>query len=90
MKILDALPPTAWGYFSLVESGIYYGDAPNNKDLGIYFYDYKTQKSSVVRLLDRFGSPGAPGLTISPDRRYALYTTLAPPTANVMLVENFR
>jgi Tol biopolymer transport system component/DNA-binding winged helix-turn-helix (wHTH) protein len=89
-KILDAPPASAWAYFVVVERGIYYGDLPNRKNLGIYFYDFKTSKSSPVLLLDRFGSEGAPGLSISPDGRYALYTTLAPPSVHVMLVDNFR
>jgi len=92
VKIIDAPPPTAWAYFCITKNGIYYGDAPTHtkEDAGIYFYDFKTQRSSVVRLLYPFGSEGAPGLSISPDGRYALYTSLAPPTVNVMLVENFR
>lgn len=89
-KVLDAPPASAWGYFVVTGRGIFYGDAPNRKDLGIYFFDFKTQKSSAIRLLEHFGSEGAPGLSISPDGRYALYTTLAQPTVNVMLVDNFR
>jgi len=91
-RILDAPPPTAWGYFTVTAKGIYYGDAPSRtrKDMGIYFYDFKTQKASPIRLLDPFGSEGAPGLSISPDGRYALYTTAEKPSAKVILVENFR
>jgi Tol biopolymer transport system component/DNA-binding winged helix-turn-helix (wHTH) protein len=90
VKILDGPPPTGWGYFFVTEKGIYYGDAPNYKNPGLYFYDFETQKSSNVLLLEHFGSEGAPGLSISPDGRYALYTALSPPRVNVMLVENFR
>jgi Tol biopolymer transport system component/DNA-binding winged helix-turn-helix (wHTH) protein len=90
VKILDAPPPTAWAYFVVVDKGIYFADAPDHKTPGIYFYDFATRKSSPVRLLDRFGSQGAPGLSISPDGRYAIYTALAPPSVNIMLVENFR
>ncbi len=89
-KILDAPPASGWAYFVVTEKGIYYGDAPNRTDLGIYFYDFKTQKSSSVLLLDHFGSEGAPGMSISPDGRYVLYTALAQPSVNVMLVDNFR
>jgi Tol biopolymer transport system component/DNA-binding winged helix-turn-helix (wHTH) protein len=89
-KILDAPPPSAWAYFIVTEKGIFYGDWPDRKNPGLYFYDFKTRKSSAVLLLDHFGSEGAPGLSISPDGRYALYTTLAPPAVSVMLVDNFR
>jgi Tol biopolymer transport system component/DNA-binding winged helix-turn-helix (wHTH) protein len=90
VRILDGPPPTGWGYFVVVDKGIYYADAPGRKEQGIYFYDFATKKSSVVRLLEHFGSEGAPGLSISPDGRYALYTTVAPVSVNIMLVENFR
>ena len=90
-KILDGPPATGWGYFFVTENGIYYGDrADHNNGGGLYFYDFKSQRSSNVLLLDPFGSEGAPGLSISPDGRYALYTAVAPLTINIMLVENFR
>ena len=88
VKILDDPPPTAWAYFVVAENGIYYA-SPAGRKAALCFYDFRTQKSSVVRLFDYFGSEGAPGLSISPDGRYALYTTLEPPTMNMMLVENF-
>ncbi len=90
VKILEAPPPTAWAYFVVTEKGIYYGDVPHQGGLGIYFYDFETQKSSVVRLFDHFGSEGAPGMSISRDHRYVLYTVVAQPSVNVMLVDNFR
>ena len=90
VKILDAPPATGWGYFVVTENGIYYGDNPKHENGGLYFYDFKSRQSSNVLLLDPFASPGAPGLSISPDGRYALYTALAPYTVNIMLVENFR
>lgn len=89
VKILDAPPPTAWAYFVVRENGIYYGDAPNHKNLGIYFYDFKAGKSSVAVLLDHFGSEGAPGMSLSPDGHFVLYTAVAQPSVNVMLVDNF-
>ena len=90
VKIMDSPPPTAWAYFVVTEKGIYYADAPHHNDLGIYFYDFKTRKSSVVLLLNHFGSEGAPGMSISHDGRFVLYTALAQPSVNVMLVDNFR
>jgi Tol biopolymer transport system component/DNA-binding winged helix-turn-helix (wHTH) protein len=89
VKILDAPPPTAWAYFVVTERGIYYGDAPNQRNLGIYFYDFKTKKSSSALLLEHFGSEGAPGMSLSPDGHFVLYTAVAQPSVNVMLVDNF-
>ena len=88
-KALDSLPPTAWAYFVVTEKGIYYADAPDHKNQGIYFYDFKTQKSSAALLLDHFGSEGAPGMSRSPDGRFFIYTVLTQPSVNVMLVDNF-
>ena len=44
------------GYFAVAKKGIYYRDAPNHsrKDMGIYFYEFRTGKCSLVRLLDPF------------------------------------
>ena len=90
VKILNGPPPTGWGYFVVTEKGIYYVDAPGYKNPGLYFYDFKTQKGSALLLTEHIGSEGAPGLSISPDGRYALYTAFSPPRVNVMLVDNFR
>ena len=92
VKILDAPPPTGWAYFHTMEKGIYYADIIDRKagKAGIFFYDFETRRSTLVKAFDHFGSEGAPGLSISPDGRYALYTTLAPTTVDMMLVENFR
>jgi len=89
-KILDAPPPTGWGYFAVSATGIYYGDASQQVKSGIYFYDFKTEKSVPLLLTEQIGSEGAPGLSISPGGRYALYTTAEKATAKVILVENFR
>jgi hypothetical protein len=66
-KILDGPPQTGWGYFSVRQNGIYYGDGNAMNGASIYFYDFKTQRSSNILSLHPFGSSGAPGLTISPD-----------------------
>lgn len=89
-KILDAPPPTGWGYFAVTAKGIYYGDESRHLKQGIYYYDFTAEKTSLVLPVEEFGSMGAPGLSISPDGRYALYTASARPAVNVMLVENFR
>jgi Tol biopolymer transport system component len=89
-KILDGPPPTGWGYFAVAEKGIYYGDAPNRANIGVYFYDFATQKSSLVLAVEHFGADGTPGMSVSCDGRYVVYTALAQPTVNIMLVDNFR
>jgi Tol biopolymer transport system component/DNA-binding winged helix-turn-helix (wHTH) protein len=88
-KIIDGPPPTGWGYFAVTDKGIYYGDVPNHTNMGVFFFDFKTEKSSLALALEHFGSEGAPGMSVSPDGRYILYTTLNQPTVNVMLVDNF-
>jgi len=88
-RIIEGPPPSAWGYFTVTEKGIYYGDYPNHANPGVYFFDFKTEKNTLVLAAQPFGSEGAPGMSISPDGRYVLYTALAQPTVNVMLVDNF-
>ena len=89
-KLLEGPPATGWGYFTVIERGVYYGDENRKNGASLYFYDFKTQRSAEILSLNPFGSSGAPGLSISPDGHYALYTALAPMTLNIMLVENFR
>jgi eukaryotic-like serine/threonine-protein kinase len=91
--VLDRPGPGRWGYIHAIETGIYFvdvtGDAKRPRD-AIFFYDFSTRRISQVALLETETPAGMPGLSISPDRRSALYTQLDSVGIDLMLVRNFR
>jgi hypothetical protein len=72
--------------FTMFDRGICYIDQPS-EETRLQFYDLATGRSTtVVRNLGEV----AQGLTVSPDGRTILYTRMAAPVNDLMLVENFR
>jgi Tol biopolymer transport system component len=71
------------GNFAVVNSGIYFRPTPHSLE----FFSFATGKiSSIVTSEKLMGA----GLTISPDRRWILYTQIDQSATELMLVENFR
>ena len=77
-----------WGYWAVVENGIYYLDTTTKP--AIAFFDITTHR--ITRLFDLENRPArqAPGLAVSPDKGTILYTQLDTLNSDVVLVENFR
>ena len=88
MEVLSSLEAGYWGYWAVVENGIYYLDTKAKP--GINFFDLATH--GISRVFDLENSPawGVPGLAISPNKKTILYTQLEALTSDVILVENFR
>jgi Tol biopolymer transport system component/DNA-binding winged helix-turn-helix (wHTH) protein len=89
-KILDDPPQRCWGYFAVGPDGLYFGGEVGNHRPGLKFYDFATQKISVIGVADKSPFCGAPGLAVSPDGRFVLYVQLDEARDNIMLAENFR
>ena len=84
----QVLPSVVWRAFSVVDNGIYFIPDPGaDGKPSIQFLTFATGK--VKRVASITGRP-ALGLTVSPDRRYLLYTQVDGVGSDLMLVENFR
>ena len=76
--------------FAVTDRGIYFIPAPAVPNLpfsSIQFFDFVTQKISVIGTTDKQAEYG---LTASPDGRSILYTRLDQEATELMLVEDFR
>jgi Tol biopolymer transport system component/DNA-binding winged helix-turn-helix (wHTH) protein len=87
-EIISSLAPSYWGYWAVVENGIYYLDMKPKP--GIDFFDFTTHRTTRVFDLENRPDSGAPGLAVSPDRESILYTQLDVLNSDIILVENFR
>jgi hypothetical protein len=88
VEVISSLEAGYWGYWAVVEDGIYYLDTTTKP--GISFFDSTTHR--ITRVFDLENRPARedPGLTVSPDKRTILYTQLDASDSDILLVENFR
>ena len=87
--VLD-LPSHLWGYWALVNDGIYFVEARASPLPALRFLSFGTGRVSHV--VDLVGKPIAhwPGMAISPDGKWLLYTQVDHRSVDIMLVDNFR
>jgi hypothetical protein len=78
-----------WGYWAVVENGIYYLDTTTTKP-GIAFFNTTSHYTTRVFDLENRPAIQAPGLTVSSSKGTILYTQLDALSRDIMLVENFR
>ena len=87
-EFISDLKPGYWGYWAVVEDGVYYLDMTAKP--GINYFDLTTLRSRRVFDLENRPAWGAPGLAISPDKKTILYTQVDALNSDIILVENFR
>jgi hypothetical protein len=68
-----------------VPDGIYF--SPQDNPRSICFYDFTTKRTREVFRTDK---DLAAGMSISPDRRYLLYSQIDESNSDIMFVNNFR
>ena len=78
----DVPGPTQW---AVVAEGIYCSPLDNMRSIS--FYDFATKHTRELFKVDKDLDAG---LSISPDRRYILYSQIDQSNAGIMLVSNFR
>jgi Tol biopolymer transport system component/DNA-binding winged helix-turn-helix (wHTH) protein len=87
--VLDFPKASFWGYWALVNDGIYFVDTEVGSQPALRFFSFGTGRVSDVMTLD--GKPIAheTGMAISPDGRWLLYEQADYRSVDIMLVENF-
>jgi hypothetical protein len=89
VEIIRSLEAGHWGYWAVVENGIYYLDTTTKKP-GIAFFNTISHHTTRVFDLENRPAIQAPGLTVSSSKGTILYTQLDALSRDIMLVENFR
>jgi eukaryotic-like serine/threonine-protein kinase len=88
VEIIRPLEAGYWGYWAVVDNGIYYLDTTMKP--GIVFFDITTHRTTRVFDLENRPVMDAPGLAVSPDKKTILYTQLDTSYSDILLVENFQ
>jgi dipeptidyl aminopeptidase/acylaminoacyl peptidase len=77
----------SWEQFSVVDDGVYFIKSDLDRARSIVFYESATGKTTTLANIE---GPLSFGLSISPDRRSALFSKADERGADLMLVENMR
>jgi hypothetical protein len=88
IEVTRSLEAGYWGYWTVVDKGIYYLDTTAKP--AIVFLNLTSRRTSRVFDLENRPAREAPGLAISPNRTTILYTQLDALNSDIILVENFR
>jgi hypothetical protein len=88
LEVIHWLETGYWGYWAVVDAGIYYLDATMKP--GIAYFDFTTHRTTRVFDLENPPAKEAPGLAVSADKKTILYAQLDASVSDIILVENFR
>ena len=86
--VVPGVEPEFWGYWAVLERGIYYLDTSVKP--AIAFFDFTSRQVTRLFELDFRPAREVTGLAASPDARTILYTQLDALTRDIVLVDNFR
>lgn len=78
----------AW-FWRLTAEGIYFIDNTAQPLPAIKFYSFASRKTSILAQLEKKAF-GGPGLSVSRDRRMALFSQIDNAGSDIMVVQNFR
>ena len=88
IELISSLEAGYWGYWAVVENGIYYLDTTAKP--GIAFFNLTTHRTTRVFDLENRPAREAPGLAVSSAKGTILYTQVDALNSDIILVENFR
>ena len=88
--VLDQPAAGYWGYWAVVDEGIYFVNAESKQHPVIEFFSFATRRVRQIFVMEKEASQWNPGFAISPDGRWILYTQVDQSDSNIMLVENFQ
>ena len=88
VQVLDKVSGR-WGNWAVADDGIYYIDPETKNGAAIEFFSFSTRRITEIASLGKV-SVSDVGLTVSPDRNWALYTLTDHEGSDIMMVENFR
>jgi hypothetical protein len=86
--VVAGVEPEFWGYWAVVEKGIYYLDTTAKP--AIAFFDFTSRQVTRVVEFENRPAREVTGLAASPDGRTILYTQLDALTRDIVFVDNFQ
>jgi len=87
--VLDFPGARLWGYWALVNSGIYFVNSEFSSRPTLQFWSFDAGRVSQVLVLEGRPALDEPGIAISPNGKWLLYTQEDNRGSDIVLVENY-
>ena len=88
--VLDQPKEGYWGYWAVVDRGIYFIDPATKPRATLKLFSFTSRRVMQIAAIEKKPYPGVPGFAVSPDGRWILFTQLDQSGSDIMLVENFQ
>jgi Tol biopolymer transport system component len=88
--VLDQPKLGYWGYWAVVDGGIYFVNVEVKQHPVIEFFSFATGRVRQIAAMEKEAVLGSPGFAISPDGRWILYAEVDQSGGDIILVENFQ
>jgi Tol biopolymer transport system component len=88
--VLDHPELGYWGWWAVVNEGIYFINVEMKQHPVIEFFSFATGRVRQIATMEKEAVMAGPGLAISPDRRWILYAQVDQSGGDIILVENIR
>jgi hypothetical protein len=89
-QVLDQPIAGGWGYWAVVDSGIYFINIEVKSHPILEFFSFVTGQVKQITAMEKEVGKWNPGFAVSPDQRSILYTQIDQDESDIILVENFR
>jgi Tol biopolymer transport system component len=88
--VLDQPKGGYWGYWAVVDGGIYYVNIEVKPHPTLEFFSFADGRKKQLAMMEKEAPVWTPSLAVSPDQSSILYTQLDQDESDIILVENFR
>jgi hypothetical protein len=78
------------GHFRVFEDGIFFINPHTRPFATLEFFEFATSRRRPIAMLNGQPTIYSGGLTVSPDRKWVVYSQVSRSASDIMLVENFR
>ena len=78
-----------WGYWGVVDNGIYFLNPEAQPGPAIQFFNFATGQTTQIFTLEKEPMQWAPGFAVSHDGKHILYAQIDQRNSNITIIENF-
>jgi hypothetical protein len=89
-QVPELLGAGYWRYWVVQEGGIYFASPAASARPALMFFSFATHRLTRLGEFERPPLQGPPGLTVSPDGRWILFSQADQSINDIMLIENFQ
>ncbi len=88
--VLDQHGAGVWRHWEVTEAGIYFATEEQPKQTLIEFFSFATRQVTLIATMPKGLDRSTPGLSVSPDGRWLIWSQLDQQGSDILLLENFR